>query len=120
MLVFGNLHANMKVRRLFQAQGPPSQGATESEQVRMQFATSAAMIGFAVAGAFLSAPYYPHLFVLTGIMLSTRALLPLRASPGDVSTPPSDDCQWRPRAARVRNGFPAASSGAQANPGGSD
>ena len=106
MLVFGNLRANMKVRRLFQAQGPPSQSASESEHVRMQFATSAAMIGFAVAGAFLSAPYYPHLFVLTGIMLSSRALLPLHASTGDVPTPPSQvTANGRPRAVRFRNGL---------------
>ena len=107
MLVFGNLHANMKVRRLFPARGPPSQSATESEHIRMQFATSAAMIGFAVAGAFLSAPYYPHLFVLTGIMLSSRALLPLHASAGDVPTPPPSQltANGRPRAVRFRNGL---------------
>ena len=36
--------------------------------------SAAAMIGFGVAGAFLSATYYPHLYVLTGLMLSTRAI----------------------------------------------
>ena len=36
--------------------------------------SAAAMIGFAVAGAFLSATYYPHLYVLTGLMISARAL----------------------------------------------
>jgi len=36
--------------------------------------SAAAMIGFATAGAFLSATYYPHLYVLTGLMLSARAL----------------------------------------------
>jgi hypothetical protein len=32
------------------------------------------MVGFGVAGAFLSATYYPHLYVLTGLMVSARAL----------------------------------------------
>jgi putative inorganic carbon (HCO3(-)) transporter len=36
--------------------------------------SAAAMVGFGVAGAFLSATYYPHLYVLTGLMVSARAL----------------------------------------------
>ena len=36
--------------------------------------SAAAMVAFGVAGAFLSATYYPHLYVLTGLMVSARAL----------------------------------------------
>jgi O-antigen ligase len=35
---------------------------------------TAALIGFAVAGAFLSATYYPHLYILGGIMMAARAI----------------------------------------------
>jgi putative inorganic carbon (hco3(-)) transporter len=38
------------------------------------YLTSASMIGFAVAGAFLSATYHPHVFVLTGVLLSVRSI----------------------------------------------
>jgi putative inorganic carbon (hco3(-)) transporter len=38
------------------------------------YLTSASMIGFAVAGAFLSATYHPHIFVLTGVLLSVRRI----------------------------------------------
>jgi hypothetical protein len=38
------------------------------------FMLSASMIGFAVAGAFLSAAYYPHVFVLTGLLCSARCI----------------------------------------------
>ena len=110
MLVFGNLHANMKVRKAFQAQGPPPDGAAESEHVRMSFATSAAMIGFAVAGAFLSAPYYPHLFVLTGILVSTRALLPSGASADRISLPNRLTASFGSRAVRGSTGLPGRRS----------
>lgn len=35
---------------------------------------AAAMLGFGVAGAFLSATYYPHMYVLTGLMIAARAI----------------------------------------------
>jgi hypothetical protein len=31
-------------------------------------------LGFAVGGAFLSAAYYPHLYVMSGIMVAVRRL----------------------------------------------
>ena len=34
--------------------------------------TSASMVSFAVAGAFLSAAYYPHLYVISGLLAATR------------------------------------------------
>ena len=33
---------------------------------------NAGMVGFAVAGAFLSATYYPHMYVLTALLISAR------------------------------------------------
>ncbi|MEZ5287568.1 MAG: O-antigen ligase family protein [Vicinamibacterales bacterium] len=35
-------------------------------------ATSASLVAFAVGGAFLSAAYYPHLYVLSGVMVAAR------------------------------------------------
>jgi len=50
-------------------------GETAAQKVdRALLYSAAAMIGFAVAGAFLSATYYPHIYVLTGLMISARAL----------------------------------------------
>jgi putative inorganic carbon (hco3(-)) transporter len=36
--------------------------------------SAAAMVSFGVAATFLSATYYPHLYVLTGLMVAARAL----------------------------------------------
>ena len=35
---------------------------------------NAGMVGFAVAGAFLSATYYPHMYVLTALLISARII----------------------------------------------
>ena len=50
---------------------------------------SAGMIGFAVAGAFLSAAYYPHIFVLTALLYCARtiALAELEQAPAPSSEP---------------------------------
>jgi putative inorganic carbon (HCO3(-)) transporter len=37
--------------------------------------TSASLLGFAVGGAFLSATYYPHLYVLCGLLVATRGIV---------------------------------------------
>jgi putative inorganic carbon (HCO3(-)) transporter len=70
-LIFGNLVGN---RRLLRKLGPlpPDQAATARN---MLAATSAAMMAFAVSGAFLSAAYYPHLFVLCGVVTATRHII---------------------------------------------
>jgi hypothetical protein len=36
---------------------------------------SASFVGLAVAGAFLSVTYYPHIFVLNGLALAYRAIV---------------------------------------------
>jgi hypothetical protein len=40
--------------------------------LRLLDLTNAAMVGFAVTGAFLSATYYPHMYVLTALLISAR------------------------------------------------
>ena len=40
----------------------------------MLYLLNGSMIGFAVAGAFLSVAYYPHIFILTALMISARSV----------------------------------------------
>lgn len=76
MLVFGNIRANIRLRRQFvAAMTSPERVRQLQVRVRDLDLLTAAAIGFAVAGAFLSACYYPHLFVLSGLLISARQLL---------------------------------------------
>lgn len=73
-LVFGGIHATLGVRKfvLRSAKDPPSDQVLQTSRLLGLLAASG--VGLAVAGAFLSVAYYPHIFVLTGIMLSARAI----------------------------------------------
>lgn len=73
-LVFGGMFATMAIRRglLAPATGPPSEEATE--MARLLLLLTASAIALAIAGAFLSVAYYPHIFVLTGILVSARCI----------------------------------------------
>ena len=73
-LVIGAIRSLLAVkRRLIDAcADPPSPEV--SEATRLLNLLVASTIGFAVPGAFLSAAYYPHLFVLTGILVSARCV----------------------------------------------
>ena len=109
-LVFGNLVAN---RRLLREVGqlPPDQAATARNALA---ATSAAMMAFAVGGAFLSAAYYPHLYVLAGMLTASRHIVRMqiraREHAGDNAAlqslptrpalrPGAISPEWRPRPA---------------------
>lgn len=74
-LIFGNLRAN---RRLMQARDAVAEdkgpGLFPRGPNRLLYLLSASMVGFAVCGAFLSVAYYPHVFVLTALMISARAV----------------------------------------------
>jgi len=71
-LVFGSVRATLVVRRrvLQSTKDPPSSEVLGTARLLGLLATS--MVGFAVAGAFLSASYYPHVFILTGLLLAAR------------------------------------------------
>lgn len=83
-LIFGNVVENGRLRKVLteRATGPPAEGVdpqTVADNLKhsvlwLRF-MNASMFGFAVAGAFLSVAYYPHIFVLTGLMISTRAIM---------------------------------------------
>lgn len=65
-VILGNIRANSKrLRELEQIK--TSRSAIESHS-RMLISLNSSMIAFAVAGAFLSAIYYPHIYVLAGLM----------------------------------------------------
>jgi hypothetical protein len=51
--------------------GPPEKVA---DHVRLLNMMSAAVLGLAVAGAFLSVTYYPHLFIVTGMCIAARCI----------------------------------------------
>ena len=67
-LIFSNLAANR--RALAELSGLPPEIA--SRYSNLLACSSASLLGFAVGGAFLSAAYYPHLYVLTGILVCAR------------------------------------------------
>ena len=74
-LIFGNLRAN---RRAVHAQDVAVNGVRQRPfpkgANRVLYLLSAGMVGFAVSGAFLSVAYYPHIFVLTALMISARCI----------------------------------------------
>lgn len=74
-LVFGGIRAS---RKLIAGDG------LLDENDRALRLLNASMVGFAVAGGFLSVSYYPHIFVLTGLMIALRqsVLQSATATPG--------------------------------------
>ena len=65
-----NLRANRRVTKELLARGL----SRSSTEVRLVASMSASLLAFAVAGAFLSAVYYPHMYVLAGMLIATRRI----------------------------------------------
>ncbi len=63
----------------------------------MLYLLNASLIGFAIAGAFLSAAYYPHIFVLTALMISARRIASAASanSDGASSASVTPAVKWR-------------------------
>jgi probable O-glycosylation ligase (exosortase A-associated) len=59
--------------------------ATDAERDyrRLILAISASLVGFVVSGAFLSVLYYPHLYVLAGLIFATQRLKVLDLGPDE-------------------------------------
>jgi hypothetical protein len=74
MFVLGNIRDNIRLRTRLLARAGPDTRDPVRESARMVDMLSAGMLGFAVAGAFLSAAYYPHLYVLTALLVAVRLL----------------------------------------------
>jgi hypothetical protein len=73
-LIFSNILQNERVRKAIEARAGPKPPLEVKQQVRQLNLFTCAVIGFASAGAFLSAAYYPHIFVLTGLLIAARAM----------------------------------------------
>lgn len=52
----------------------PEAGDEQTDRRRLLICTTTSLVAFAVAGAFLSVLYYPHLYVLSGIILAARTV----------------------------------------------
>jgi putative inorganic carbon (HCO3(-)) transporter len=72
--IVGNLAANRRMLREAR-QLPPDQATTARNALA---STSAALVAFATGGAFLSAAYYPHLYVLAGMLTAARHVVRVR------------------------------------------
>lgn len=111
-LIFVNLSKNKRLLR--QLDGLPAADASRARNLVM--CTSASMIAFASGGAFLSAAYYPHLYVLCGLLgaarhmvrerVAAQSVAPAAAPTGLVPVPASTGVavghvspEWRPRPA---------------------
>ena len=72
ILVIGSIRANLRMRRLLEKHRPPDAAPRYNDLVRMLHLLTAATVGFAVAGAFLSATYYPHMYLLAVLGVAVR------------------------------------------------
>lgn len=73
-LVFGNFRSNVRLRKRLQAR----QGEDKTRfaaDIRTLDTFNGSVIGLAVAGAFLSVTYYPHIFVLAALSVSMRRVI---------------------------------------------
>jgi putative inorganic carbon (hco3(-)) transporter len=76
VLTWGNIRMNSKMRAFLKKRaGPGVDPAKLAFANRALVLSSGAALGFAVAGAFLSAAYYPHVFVLTGLLIAVRSMV---------------------------------------------
>jgi probable O-glycosylation ligase (exosortase A-associated) len=80
-LVFGNFRSNVRLRRRLEQVDPKKFVA----DIRSLDMFNAGILGFAVAGAFLSVTYYPHIFVLGGLAIALRRLVAEEAGLVDVA-----------------------------------
>lgn len=78
-IIAGNISATLGERRRLLLAAAGRHDRQIRSLANLLYLLTASMVGFAVAGAFLSATYYPHLFILTGLMIASRALA--RATP---------------------------------------
>jgi probable O-glycosylation ligase (exosortase A-associated) len=70
-LVFGNFRSNVRLRKRLAQQDAKK----FFQDIRSLDLFNAGILGFAVAGAFLSVTYYPHIFVLGGLAIALRRVI---------------------------------------------
>jgi putative inorganic carbon (HCO3(-)) transporter len=87
--IFGNLYTN----RRFMSELRGEMSSSSVSDIRLLVALSASLIAFAVGGAFLSATYYPHWYVLAGLLTASRRIIRGRL---DLRAPESAASSRRP------------------------
>jgi len=87
MLLFGNLRATTKLRSTILARAGPTPDAETTKIASTLYLMAGAAVGLAASGAFLSAAYYPHLFVMTGLLVATRNIAARQAGLPVVAPP---------------------------------
>jgi probable O-glycosylation ligase (exosortase A-associated) len=75
-LIVSNLRANQRLSSELHAKDAKA----HEFEIQLLASTSAALIAFASAGAFLSALYYPHLYILCGILTAARTIVRQRVA----------------------------------------
>lgn len=102
MLIFGNMLSSFRIRRAVLQLPPEKLTQDHLLGARMLYMLNGSMVGFAVAGAFLSAAYYPHIYLLTALMIVQRRDL--------INSLGIDPKGRMPRRPRRNNGTPAVST----------
>jgi probable O-glycosylation ligase (exosortase A-associated) len=75
-ILIGNVISNVKLRRRYLAFYKEEDMTPEQQRTsRLLLMGTASVIGFCIAGAFLSTAYYPHIFVLTGLLVAFRSMV---------------------------------------------
>jgi probable O-glycosylation ligase (exosortase A-associated) len=98
-LIIGNLVANKRVAEELRRTDP----SEDTTQTRLLASLSASMLAFATAGAFLSAIYYPHMYVLGGLLIAGRRIareLQPSATPAVRQAAPAVTYHWAIQRAR--------------------
>jgi putative inorganic carbon (hco3(-)) transporter len=108
MVLWGGMFQNERLRRRFLDHHGDKLTPEQAVTARLLLMGTTALIGFAVAGAFLSAAYYPHLFVLTGTMVALRSMVS--------KTLPPDPAQAGKGRGRRRVSGPGTSAAPPAGP----
>lgn len=83
VFIISNLVANRRLVKEIRARSPDG-GATET---RLLTCLSASLMAYAVGGAFLTAIYYPHMYVLAGLMTVARRLVRERMPVSETAPP---------------------------------
>jgi putative inorganic carbon (HCO3(-)) transporter len=98
VLIFGGIRANLKLHRELGRQVGPDPPEPAKRALKVLDMLNAALVSFAVSSAFLSATYYPHIFVLTGLLVAAREFARKRCAEAGSAVPP-------PAAAPVKRFF---------------
>jgi putative inorganic carbon (hco3(-)) transporter len=81
-VIVHNLSANRKVLKRIRSDSPHA-----APDARLLACLSASMLAFAIAGAFLSATYYPHMYVIAGLSVAARRLVQTHIEAKPVAPP---------------------------------